>query len=137
LAKSALEKGDLTAALKWLAPLARLAESRFKTAYLFHRVALKQKDAVKARRWVKVVEELRKRDERLGKLDLMMKKSPRSFRANVARAYFFASQGNWQQAADMIQELAREAPKDTVVHELAEAIARRGPLPPIERIPVQ
>ena len=37
----------------------------------------------------------------------------------------------------MITELAREAPQDKLVQELAEAIRQRGPLPPVERIPIK
>jgi Flp pilus assembly protein TadD len=137
LASSALQKGDAEAALKWLRPLERLAERRFKNAYLFQRVALKQKDTAAAARWLKHVDELRKRDELLNKVDQMMKKSPHSLWANVARAHVFASQGNWQQAADMIQELVRESPEEPFVKELAAAIARQGPLPSLERIPIK
>jgi Flp pilus assembly protein TadD len=55
----------------------------------------------------------------------------------VARAHGFAAQGNWQQAADMINELARETPQDSFVQELAAAIRQRGPLPSIDRMPLK
>jgi tetratricopeptide (TPR) repeat protein len=137
LANSALQKGDAEAAIKWLRPLERLAATRFKTAYLFQRVALKQKDLAGAQRWLKTLDELRKRDQVLTKVEDLMKRSPHSLWANVARAHQFASQGNWQQAADMIQELAHEAPDDPFVRELTEAIRQHGPLPPLERMPIK
>jgi tetratricopeptide (TPR) repeat protein len=137
LATSALQKGDTEAALKWLRPLERLTATRFKTAYLFQRVALKQNDLAGAQRWLKTLDELRKRDQVLARVEQLMKRSPHSLWANVARAHQFASQGNWQQAADMIQELAREVPQDPFVQELAAAIGRRGPLPSLERIPIK
>ncbi len=66
-----------------------------------------------------------------------MTRSPHSFWANVARAHRFAALGNWQQAEDMLNELAREAPQDAFVQDLAAAVRKRGDLPPLERLPVK
>ena len=136
LAESALQKGDVQAALKSLGPLERIAQKRFKTAYLFQRVCMKQEDGAGAERWRKKVEELRKHEQRLELIAQVMRTSPHSFWANVALAHRFASEGNWQQATDMIEELAPET-KDAFVQELATAIRKRGPLPSLDGLPVK
>lgn len=137
LANAALQKRDVEAALKWLAPLEQLAQQRYKTAYLFLRVHTLRKDEAAVQQWKKKADELRQREQRLGVIDQLIARSPHSFWANVARAHRFASRGNWQQAEDMLNELAREAPQDKFVQELAAAVRQRGTLPPLERLPVR
>lgn len=137
LADSALQKRDTETALKWLSPLTHAAEGRHHAAYLFQRAYLLRKDAAAAERWQKKAEELRKLEQRRERIEQLMLRTPYAFWANVARAHRFAAEGNWQQAADMVKELAREAPADPFVRELADAIRQRGPLPAFERIPVQ
>jgi tetratricopeptide (TPR) repeat protein len=137
LADCALQRRDTDAALRWLKPLGPVAEVRHKTAYLLQRTYLLRKDPEQAERWRKKAEELRKADQRHELLEQLLLRSPYSFWANVARAHRFAAQGNWRQAEDMLQELAREAPRDAFVQELADAVHRRGPLPSIDRISIQ
>jgi tetratricopeptide (TPR) repeat protein len=137
LANAALEKRDTDAALKWLSPLARIAEGRFQTAFLFQRVYQLRKDPGMAEQWRKKADELRQREQRLGMVEDLMTRTPHSFWANVARAHRFAAQGNWAQAADMLKELAVEAPQDRFVQDLANAVRQRGSLPPIERLPIK
>jgi tetratricopeptide (TPR) repeat protein len=137
LANVALQKRDFDGALKWLAPLEPIAQQRYKTAYLFQRVHTLRRDEAGVQQWKKKADELRQRDQRLGVVDQLMARSPHSFWANVARAHRFAERGNWQQAEDMLNELAREAPQDKFVQELAAAVRQRGPLPSLERLPVK
>ncbi len=137
LADSAIQRGDLKAASEWLAPLERIAQSRYKTAYLFQRLAMKRNDEAEVQRWRKKADELRQGEQHRQRVVEIMRLLPHSFWANVARAHQFASQGNWQQASDMIEELARDAPQDVFVQDLAAAIRKRGPLPPLERLPIK
>jgi tetratricopeptide (TPR) repeat protein len=137
LANSALQKRDTKAAQKWLNLLGRIAEERSNTAYLFQRFSILQKDAAATERWRKKVEELRKLEQRREMIDQLVTQAPYSLWANVVRAHRFAAAGNWQQAEDMVRELAREAPQDEFIRELADAIRQRGKLPAIERIPLR
>jgi tetratricopeptide (TPR) repeat protein len=137
LADSALQKGDLKAASEWLAPLERIAQARYKSAYLFQRLAMKRNDQAAVERWRKKADELRQGEQHRQRVTEIMRLMPHSFWANVARAHQFAAQGNWQQAGDMIEALAREAPQDQFVQDLATAIRQRGPLPPLERMPIK
>jgi tetratricopeptide (TPR) repeat protein len=137
LANTAIQKRDYEAALKWIAPVERVAEERYKTAFLFQRVHTLRKDEAAAQRWQQQAEELRQRDQRLGAVDELMRRSPHSFWANVARAHRFAASGNWLQAEDMLKELASQAPQDKFVQELAAAVRRRAPLPSLDQLPVR
>jgi predicted Zn-dependent protease len=137
LANLALETHDTEAALRWIAPIERLADQRFKTAYLFQRVYMLRKDEAAVQHWHKKADELRQRDQRRAVVDDLVRRSPRSFWANVVRAHDFAASGNWQQAEDMLKELARAAPQDEFVQDLATAVRRRGPLPSLDRLPIR
>jgi len=137
LAGSALQKGDLDAAQKWLTPLERFGAIRRTTAYLFQQLCAKRKDAAGAERWRKQTEELRKREQRQAAINQLLLDRPYGFWTAVVRAHRFAEQGNWRQARDMIEQLASDEPDEPFVQELTAAIRKGGPLPSLERLPIK
>ena len=135
LAESALQRGDTELALKRLRPLQRVAEARLKTANLFLRVAVKQKDRAAMERWQKKIQGLRKQDEHLSMMEQLMVSSPHSFWANVCAGPPLRRNGELAASRGHDRGAGARVPEDKFVRELAEAIRKRGPLPSVERIP--
>ena len=67
----------------------------------------------------------------------LMVESPDSFWARVVRAHRFAEQGNWSEAELLLKRLLQEAPAESFVIELADAVVRRAELPSIEKLPIE
>jgi tetratricopeptide (TPR) repeat protein len=137
LANLALATGDIDAALEWLSPLERVAETRHNTAYLFQRLYAMRGDEAAAKQWQQRTEEVRRLDQRESSLEQMMHTAPYAFWSNVVRAHRFASAGNWLQAEDMLDALAAQAPEEPYVQELREAVRVRGPLPSLDPVPLK
>lgn len=136
LANAALQAGNAEEALQWLRPLKNRLDLEAGTAYLFQRAytLLEHEDAAV---WQKKAIELREREKLNAAIESVLRDQPQSFWARVIRAHRFASTGNWRQAEVMVAALRQRAPNDAFVADLAEAIRRRGPVPPLERLPVK
>lgn len=136
LANAALQAGAADKALRWLRPLGNRPDVRASTAYLFQRAytVLKHEDAAV---WQKKAVALRERERFNAAIQSVLRDQPQSFWARVIRTHHFASAGNWQQAEVMVAALGRTAPNEAFVADLADAIRRRGPPPPLERLPLK
>ncbi len=137
LANLALVAGDAAAARESIKPLERLAEHRFESAYLFQRLAALEKDDDAFARWKSKADELRDLDKRITSLEQLMATTPGSYWAQAVRAHKFATLGNWQQAADLINGIEKTDEEHPFVTDLREAVRTRGPLPALDRVPMQ
>ena len=127
LAKSALQDNDFAAAKTWLLPIQNNPDIRSSTAFLLQRVLTLAGDKEEGDKWAARAEKLRQREQTESILDELLLRSPRSFWSNVVRAHQFAQLGNWNQAADMLQELKK----------LDEAVRQRGTLPSLDELPIK
>lgn len=137
LAQRAFDAGDYETAQRRLMPLAANAMPRLKTARILTAISEQSGDEAESKRWrgrLKQLESFQKTDESVERL---MKKAPESLWAGVVRAHRFAMQGNWTQAQAVLEPLREQAPSEPLVQDLWEAIAQRGPLPSLERLPVE
>lgn len=137
LARAALQRRDAPRALDWLAPLIALPEMKSSTAYQFQRVHTLLGDEQAAARWRERLEQLRAQEKRVSAIANVLTQTPYSFWARVIRAHQFAAAGNWAQAEAILRVLEREQPADPFFQELVAAVSKRGPLPPLDRLPVQ
>lgn len=137
LAALALASGDAAAAREWLTPLEVLAGRRSETAYLFQRLAALEKDEAAFARWKETTDGLRVGEKRISSLEQMMATAPTSYWAQTVRAHKFATLGNWQQAADLINGIEKADDEHPFVTELREAVRTRGPLPAIDQVPLK
>jgi len=135
LANAALLKGNGKEALEWLEPM-REAKISSSVAYLFQRTYALLGDQEQASQWQEKTAELRREEHVLSVVDHTLISNPDAFWSRVARAHYFASEGNWPEADALISELIKEAPGDPFVIELADAIRRQSELPALSRIPV-
>lgn len=136
LVGAALNRGDTEAARTWIAPLARIADARFQTAYLFQRLAAAEKDDEAFARWKAVADRLRVAEDRVKTLELGMAKSPDAYWSRVVRAHKFASLGNWDQARDLVESVPKESDEPAFVAALREALRTRGTLPSLDLVPL-
>ncbi len=137
LARLALARGDAASALTWLEPLADAPDLRRATAYLLERAYLLSGNAPQATLWRLRTEKLRALESHTRLVEDLLNRNPRSFWSRVVRAHRFASRGDWQQAAELVSQLTAENANEPFVRDLAAAIARRGPLPDLQQLPVQ
>ena len=137
LADVALQRGSAQAALEWLAPLASSADLRASTAYLFQRAHTLAGNEKQAAEWQQKTAELREKEKLQIAIETLLTEAPQSFWAQVIRAYRFALAGNWSQAEAMMEVLRQQAPEEPFVADLAASIGRRGPLPPLSRLPIK
>jgi tetratricopeptide (TPR) repeat protein len=137
LADAALAAGDGRQALEWLAPLEANPRLRSSTAYLLQRAYGLVKDDEAAATWRDKAQALRTRESLDAALTNFMLVTPQAFWSRVIRAYRFAEAGNRVEAEVLIADLEREAPEESFVADLAQAIRAGGPLPSLERLPIK
>jgi tetratricopeptide (TPR) repeat protein len=137
LANIALQSGQGEEALKWLKPLEAVPGMPASAAYLFQRTytLLKNEDEIK--KWQAITAKQRRIEELNNDIDVLLLENPEAFWARVARAHRFAERGNWSEAEVLLKRLLKEAPAETFVIELADAVFRRAELPSIEKLPVE
>lgn len=137
LARIALQQGDAKATLTWLEPLAARADIPASVAYLVQRAhkALGNEEA--ATEWRQRTDRLRQQEKVTSAVSNVLRESPQSFWAQVIRAHRFAATGNWAEAESILTLLRKEKPADKFYHDLVEAVRRRGPLPPLEQLPIK
>jgi tetratricopeptide (TPR) repeat protein len=136
LANAALLQGDAETGLELLAPVVEANQARHSTAYLLQRLHAFLKHHEEADRWRARAAELRAAESHANTIEEMLVRSPHTFWAKVVRAHRFASQGEWEQAADSIAGLDEQAPQEPFVAELKAAIENKGELPSLDRLPV-
>lgn len=136
LAEAALANGDGEAAQEWLAPLANVAGERAETAYLFQRLAASQNDNEAFVRWKGIADQARQQQQRNRLIEQFVIAAPTNPWAIAVRAHRFASAGNWQQATDLLEGLPSSFAGEPFVQELRTAVTERGPLPALDRVPV-
>lgn len=137
LAAAEIARGDAVAAREWLAPLERVAERRFQSAYLFQRLAAIERDDAAFSRWRATTDSLRTAEDRVKVLEKMMADDPLGYWPRVVRSHKFATLGNWPQAVDLMATLPERADDHPFVVSLREAVRTRGPLPPLEDVPIK
>jgi tetratricopeptide (TPR) repeat protein len=135
LAGVELAQGQAEQALQWLAPLGE-EQVTLESAYLRQRAATLLGETAEAERWQQLASKLRKQQEFSAEIDQLMAGSPQSFWARVIRTHRFAEQGNWRQAALLVEVLLQEAPTEPFVIELAAAVHRRRDLPSLQSLPI-
>lgn len=137
LAGLAIASGDGKRALQWLQPLESASDLSASAAYLFQQAATLAKDATLTAKWQARADALRKRERLTGTLDRFVADSPGSFWSAVIRAYRFAEGGNWEEARALLGQVPPEAVNGPFVKELLSAVNARGPLPPLDQIPLK
>lgn len=137
LAGVALSQGQAQQALQWLKPLEGDASLRASTAYLLQRSYVALNDRAAAAAWQQRTDELRSKEQLNSLVEQVLVESPQSFWASVIRAYQFAASGNWEQAEFAIAGLAEQNADEPFLADLAHAIARRGTLPDLARLPIK
>lgn len=137
LAAAAIARGDSEAAREWLAPLERLAERRFQSAYLFQRLAAIERDKAAFARWKTTTDELRRIEDLVKILEKLMADDPTGYWSRVVRSHKFATLGNWPQAADLMATVPEADDEHPFVAKLREAVRTRGPLPPLDEVPIK
>ncbi len=137
LASDSLRRGEPDEALQWLLPVAMKGRVKSSTAYLVQRAhtALGNDQIVEI--WRKKADSLRQAEKLNAVMDHILVESPDSYWAQIVRAYRFAQEENWSQAAAMLQPALADDNTDPFVQKLADAIQRRGPLPPVEDLPIK
>jgi Flp pilus assembly protein TadD len=93
-------------------------------------------DPKEAEIWKSVTLRLRQRDQRDAQYSRALITAPRSPAAMVIRAHRFASQGNYEQALDIADELAARVPNDPLVKKLVAAIRNKTELPSLAELPI-
>lgn len=136
LADAAIRNGDIKAAQQWLQPLAMSGMMRSQTADLFAQAASFMKDEASAKKWREQADELRAQEKVQQALERLLKRAPDSLWAQLVRAHQFASTGNWTEAQSILAPVAVEVPDDPLVQDMIEAIKQQGPLPSLERMPL-
>ncbi len=124
-------------ALEWIAELESKPTLASSTAYLFQRAYTLLKDEPQMAAWTQRTEELRKSEQVHHAIESILIEAPQTFWARVIRAYRFAQQGNWTQAQSIMGPLAKEAPNEPFVRDLAQALQQHGNLPSLDRLPIQ
>ncbi|MGE5191864.1 MAG: tetratricopeptide repeat protein [Deltaproteobacteria bacterium] len=132
LARTALQGGAAASAVKWLQPLTREPETTSSTAYLLQRAYSLLGDQQQASRWQARARKLRERERRLNVIDFELQQSPDSVLSRTARVHRLARQGNLGEARHILESLLKEAPDDPFVRQLADAMQKNTPLPPLE-----
>ncbi len=136
LANIALQKNDPKAALDWLAPLEKAPEQRASSAYLFQRAYQGVGDTESSAGWREQAAKLRKKQELESAIQTSLVESPNSFWSKIVRAHRFASEGNWDEADVLASGLIKEAPGETFVIELVDAIQQQKDLPSLDKLPI-
>lgn len=137
LAQQALRAQMPQEALALLEPLETLDPLPSSVSYLLQRIQAALGNAEKARHWEQTTIALRKQETLRQQLDQLLVEQPQSFWARVVRCYRFAEVGNWEEAADLVGILEKQAPQEAFVHDLATAIQARGMLPDLHRLPLK
>ena len=109
---------------------------RSRTAELFAEAATFMKDEASAGKWRDRADELRQQEKIQEALERLLKRAPDSLWAQLVRAHQFAASGNWTEAQSVLAPVAVEVPDDPLVQDLIEAIKQQGPLPSLERLPL-
>ncbi|HJN08417.1 MAG TPA: tetratricopeptide repeat protein [Pirellulaceae bacterium] len=136
LANIALQNGQPDEALKWLKPLEQFSDVPYSTGYLFERTHTQLKNEDEIKKWREITAKQRRIEELNNDINVLFLESPDSFWARVIRAHRFAAAGNWSEAELLLKRLLKEAPAETFVIELADAVFRRTKLPSIEKLPI-
>lgn len=135
LAKAALQERDYQAAQRWLLLHQEDSVPRSSTAFLMQRVLTLSGDKAGGDAWGQKAEALRKREQRASRIEELLLRSPYGYWSNAIRAHRFAQAGNWQQAQDMVRELAGDGNRDPFIRKLTEAIEKRAGLPSLDELP--
>lgn len=136
LARAALGQGDAENAIKWLKPLATGPQPSSQTASLMERAFSLSGSEEQAAHWRHRKNELQEREELNALLDQFLLRFPNSVWSRAIRAHRAAQAGDWHQARILSQDLLKDAPDESFIRELAEAVERRGALPPLKRVPI-
>lgn len=136
LAAQALAEGDVDTAQRRLKPLGAQMTPRRKMAEILAGIYEKNGDPAEARRWRARVKQMEARQHVDDAIKRLLRKSPESFWACVVRAHDFAVAGNWSQAREMLIPWEAQATKEAFVVDLWTAIEQHGPLPSLERLPL-
>lgn len=136
LARVALESQSGDEALRWLEPLLGRSDLQASTAYLAQRAATLAGDRDSAAKWERRADELRKSEKQTKKFEETMRNAPQSFWGRALRAHRFARDGNSSQALAIAEKLLKEAPDQTFIRRLTEALRNQEPLPSLDLVPL-
>jgi tetratricopeptide (TPR) repeat protein len=137
LARVCLEDGRTAEGLQLLQGIDLETKLNSSTAYLLQRLYVVHGDEAKANEWEQRTATLRKEEERYNAITQYLVRSPQSYWASVIRVYRFAQDQNWSQAKDMLREVMEIDDTDPFVQKLITAVNERGPLPPIDELPIR
>ena len=136
LARLAIGEGDGERAEDLLKPLLQAGRLTSSTTYLMQRAAYLKGDRSGAEKWREKTEALRTKETLDATLDQLLRERPGSYWAQVIRCYRFAQRKNWQQAEAMLETIPATDDEHEFVAKLRKAVARHGPLPPAELLPI-
>jgi tetratricopeptide (TPR) repeat protein len=137
LARLAIASQDGEKARQYLSPLLQTSALRSSTTYLMQRAAYLLGEKETARQWQELTEKLRQREKIDASVSQLLRERPKSYWANVVRAYRFAEAGNWEQAGHLLESLTSRSAEPEFVRDLKTAVAERKNLPPVEQLPIK
>lgn len=137
LADLALREGRADQALEWLQPLEDSDKLEPATAFLMQRICQRLGDSEKAAAWQVRANQLRRKREVESAADRLLVEAPSSYWSQIVRAYRVAESGNWLEAQRLLQQVRDVDSPHEFVQQLQNAVKTRGPLPPLEEIPIR
>lgn len=135
LANQALIEKDPARAVGYLVALRDAGLVKSSTSYLMQRAMAMQGKDKEAREFQQLTQELREKEVKLNTIREALREKSGTYWAVVVRAHDFASEGNWQQAEQLLASV-EEYTNDDFSKRFIKAVAEKGPLPPLTDIPL-
>lgn len=137
LANMAFLRGSPREAIDWLKPIVDRGRIDSASAYILQRAHARLMHTDLAKQWRKRAEELRLEERIQSDLDQALRDNPSPFWNRFLDAYRLASDGEWEQATGIIDQLKKARPGTAAVQTLSNAINNRGPLPSLKNLRIR